>query len=290
MESLDGVFRASLNFTSKCNMGCQYCYIPFSRDTVDAVVVERVLSRLFDIGVCSITIGGGDPLQYPFLIDALPAVRSSFNFIQLDSNLIRLDSHAADTIVRNVDLVGVPLDGPNAQSHGQMRSSPDHFGQVMEAIKLLDHRVSVKINSVLSVRNYQTFLELSDIVAEIEPLIWAIYQFWPIGDRARRFALRFILEDAKYREIVELIRNRHPRQTIESGESAERAGSYFFVNHNGLVYATDPHDQDKYVWLGSVFDADIVKRWLSVALLEKNKSRISERLKIVSSLRPISRD
>jgi len=52
--------RIVLNFAHRCNMRCEWCYVPFGgelRNTPAARIIERALQ----IGFKVLTLGGGDP-------------------------------------------------------------------------------------------------------------------------------------------------------------------------------------------------------------------------------------
>lgn len=78
--------RVSFNFLAKCNMQCEYCYIPFGGTETDPALWLAIVDRLHSVGVRSVTFGGGDPFKYRGFRELLTQSRSLFEFIQVDTN------------------------------------------------------------------------------------------------------------------------------------------------------------------------------------------------------------
>lgn len=277
------LFRASFNFADKCNLGCKFCYIPFSRSPVREKEVRRVLERLIGLGVRTITIGGGDPLMYGFIPDVVSDIRPSLSFLQLDSNLVTLTKQVVDAISPFVDVLGVPLDGSRSSVHDYMRSAPGHFDTVLDALSLLGSAIPLKVNTVLSGVNQDDLPHLAMLVGDLNPRLWSIYQFWPIGARASRFAKRFTLSADSYTALVNALLLNFPSLPIEPGLISDRNDSYFFVTHSGDAYCVSDFDPNTYHFLGSVFDDDILQKWVTKSSAHKQPTRILQRINAVNS-------
>ncbi len=179
--------RAVLNFTHKCALACEWCYVPFGTPAAERDVVKRIVDRLSFFGFLQLTLGGGDPFQYSFLPEIAIAARKAGLFVQIDTHgKSMVPNHLNERTLREaVQLVGLPLDGPTADDHDRMRSSPGHFDLLMRRFAWLKAiGTPVKINSMISAQNCGTLAALASVVSDLSPVRWSIYEFWPLGPAA----------------------------------------------------------------------------------------------------------
>lgn len=278
------LFRASFNFTSKCNLACRFCYIPFDEHAADAAISLEVVTRLVELGVRSITFGGGDPLKHPPIIELLTHARTAgVPHIQIDTNALGWASkHLLDRVAGIVDVVGLPLDGATPEMHGVMRSHARSWADSVSAAIFLQSRVDLKINTVVGAPNIEHLYAMTTLVGQLAPRIWSLYEFWAIGPIAQKHTLQFSLRPEQFALAAQEIRQALVSSDIEVEISSieERSPSYFLVTDTGAAYAVDPTERTRYVHLGSVFDKGILARWADVADTERNRSRTASRFGI----------
>jgi len=259
-------------------MACSYCYVPFNDSKVTEREALRVIHAIRELGPRSVTLSGGDPFMYPFLPRLLAEVDDGERFIQIDTNAKSMRPRDISILNERVDLLGLPLDGSTTKCHGEMRDDPKHFAVVLGWLdRLHSEPVKIKINTVLSKFNEADMLALGCLLAERGIQRWSTYQFWPM-EEGQKNALRFAMETSRYQDLVSTLRTSYPEIRIEDASIENRDGTYFFVTHGGLVYTVDPSDYRLYLQLGSIFESDIVDRWLQVANDVKQGQRIQERI------------
>lgn len=280
-DSESPLFRASFNFTSKCNLSCRFCYIPFDSHTTDDQISMRVVARLAELGAKSITFGGGDPLKYQSLVKLLVHAREvGISHIQVDTNALGWSSkELLSQVGELVNVVGLPLDGPTPEVHAAMRSHRRSWADSISAAVFLKGRTAVKINTVVGAPNIGSLSDLANMVNWISPQIWSIYEFWEVGRIAQENSQLYALNGSEFVAAAESIRSMFDvaETYVEVGRVDERSPSYFFVTDTGSVYAIDPYDSSKYSDLGSVFDDKILERWLRVADADRNFKRTAQR-------------
>src|SRR4051794_16610 len=108
LESVDGVLDFLwLELTNRCNLRCVHCYTesdPWSGDgdVLSAEDYEDVMRQAYERGCRKIQLIGGEPqLNRSFKRLLRRSVDSGFQFIEVFSNLTRLDDEAVEFSARN---------------------------------------------------------------------------------------------------------------------------------------------------------------------------------------------
>lgn len=272
------LYRVVLNFTSRCSMVCPYCYVPFDYSTVNPVQLAQVVESVLQLKPETLTIGGGDPFSYALVDEILRQCRRAHVFVQVDTNGRGLEKKHVPAIVECVDLLGLPLDGPDARTHGTMRGDTTHFSLVEGWIKtLVDLGVPLKVNSVISRVNIDSIPDLGLYLRALGVRKWSLYQFWPM-ERGLEHVERFHLDTDVFLKMAQSVSASCPDMRVEVGSITRRRSDYLFVTHNGSMYTIDPNDITKYLSLGSVFRPEDVERIPDFIDFEAQKSRILERM------------
>jgi MoaA/NifB/PqqE/SkfB family radical SAM enzyme len=256
-------FRAILNFTHKCAMSCEWCYVPFGSPSANGDVVNRVISRIADLGFTNLTIGGGDPFQYSFISKTLRHARSVNLFVHIDTHGKSLHQSVAnlELIEETVDLLGLPLDGSKSQLHDQMRNTLNHFDLVCRRIEWLRPLLSlIKINTVVSAVNAQDMLELGELIKTIAPTRWSLYQYWPLGPAAG-VESKYSISNVEFAKVTSILHKamRDGKPSIEVNHRESRRGTYPIIDHDGNVFVHRKFPLDEFAFLGSIFDSNILQ-------------------------------
>lgn len=107
--------RLSIELTNACDKACPFCYnhsnpAGHTRWTADDVVELAVDCAAH--GVQAVSLGGGEPLQYPGLFEILDRL-SGVVFRSFTTNGLRLDEHIDDVVRSRPDKVHVSLHFPD---------------------------------------------------------------------------------------------------------------------------------------------------------------------------------
>lgn len=253
--------RVVLNFTHKCALNCEWCYVPFGSSKAEPETVLAVVSRIADLGFTSITLGGGDPFQYSFIQSVIRLADSLRLSVHVDTHgrSLRQTAMNAEVITECVDLIGLPLDGSSAAIHDLMRGYIGHFDLLLRRLDwLAELGVRVKINTMISSQNISDLPALAHLVSALGPWGWSIYQFWPLGPaypladkhevQADEFARRAEEAGAIVREGGSTI--------VEVSQQLRRRSTYPLVYHDGSVNLHSESHPNNLERIGSIFDDD----------------------------------
>ena len=84
---------ASLEITRRCNAACRYCYLPDEKETpeISTAQVKLAIDKLFDAGILSIGITGGEPMLRQDFNELLEYIlQKGFYFVSLLTNGVLL--------------------------------------------------------------------------------------------------------------------------------------------------------------------------------------------------------
>lgn len=233
--------------------------MPFNTPKADQRVVLAVVERVADLGFSSITLGGGDPFQYPF-------IRGVIMLAKMQGLNVHVDTHGrsltptilnAEVMTTSVDLLGLPLDGPNAAIHDSMRGSLGHFDLVLRRFAWLQSLgVTVKINTMISGQNLGELTALAMLVHRLAPSRWSIYQFWPLGP-AGEVSLIHSVDQSSFisfaRDAKRLVEG-NGVTAVEISEERDRHTTYPLIYHDGSVQVHSHDDLNAIITICSIFD------------------------------------
>ena len=133
--------------TNACNHNCWYCAYKADnlqlgknmrqRDHIPKEKMKEIIEDLEEMDVKAVTFtGGGEPFNYPYLLDAVKLlVRSKIAFACL-TNGSRLDGELAEIFAQKAKWVRISADGWDDESYSSYRNVPKgEFAKVMANIQ-----------------------------------------------------------------------------------------------------------------------------------------------------------
>lgn len=251
--------RVVLNFSHRCALHCEWCYVPFETPRAERRVVEALVDRVASLGFRTITFGGGDPFQYSYIGDLVRSAKAAGLYVHIDTHGKSLtgSQRTESLLVEAVDLVGLPLDGPTSKVHDCMRSSPGHFDVVMKRLRWLKRLdVRVKVNTIVSRRNVNSLLDLATSIQSLAPWRWSLYQYMPLGPGAAVAPIH-AMDAADFESAVTSVSARLGSQAqglLEFADKDKRRSTYPIVHHDGTVFVHSSLDAGAMVPLCSIFE------------------------------------
>lgn len=260
MNHIEPPTRAIINFTKKCALSCEWCYVPFGSQSISKDLLSSVVKRLGDLGFDSVTFGGGDPFQFKHLESIIKEAKEIGLFVHVDTHAITLleNQKNASLLESYVDLLGLPLDGSNGEVHDLMRGAIGHHKLIMSRLDWLrEYRISIKINTIVSSVNVSDMRGLGKLISSLNPDRWSIYQYWPVGP-AKKAASENAIDVNQFRESIRTLNLKEFNNTVIEVNTAEsRRKTYPILNHLGEVYVHHEYPVDDFEFVGQIFDADI---------------------------------
>ena len=223
MNGIESPKRAIINFTKKCALNCEWCYVPFDSRPISKELLSSVVERLSDLGFDSVTFGGGDPFQFKHIDLSIKLAKDLGLFVHVDTHAITLMENQENSSLLDgcVDLLGLPLDGATSEVHDLMRGSSGHYELIMRRLAWLrELNISLKINTIVSSVNVSELSKLGNLISTLHPDRWSIYQYWPVGP-AVKGATRNELDLDRFQDAIRTIDMKRCKNTVIEVNTAE---------------------------------------------------------------------
>lgn len=176
--------------TRACLLSCGHCRaeavpepLPGELDQAEAL---RFLEGLTGFGrpLPVLVLTGGDVLMRPDLLQLVSAARGLGLPVAISPSVTpRLEPGVLLALrERGVKVASLSLDGASARSHDTLRGVPGHFGQTLEALRLLrSYGFTVQVNTVVTRDNVQELPEVLAISKAAGASIWEVFFLVRVG-------------------------------------------------------------------------------------------------------------
>ena len=129
------------------------------------------LIRIFrSWNVRTLTLAGGNPLLYPYLVQVLEMARSAGIGVAIVTEGLRMPPDILRRIGELTSWIRFSLDGPTAEIHDDIRSSPGLFDAVVDCIQSLRPHADLRIglNCVVQRRNVKHLSGVIDLAERLQ--------------------------------------------------------------------------------------------------------------------------
>jgi len=162
--------KALLQITERCNLHCAHCFMSagnYGDDMSSGNIRNRIIPKLKECKVISVTLTGGEPFVHPDIIEMVYLLRNADIKVSICTNgtLISQDQIEMLAKIGNVHL-NVSLDGFRAESHGKFRGDKTSFVKTIETIRRLGqhrllHGLLVTPNNLAEITEYAELCEFA---------------------------------------------------------------------------------------------------------------------------------
>jgi MoaA/NifB/PqqE/SkfB family radical SAM enzyme len=252
--------RVIINFTKKCALNCEWCYVPFDKKDISGERLVSVIERVSELGFSSVTFGGGDPFQFRDLASAIIKAKKLGLFVHVDTHAITLSKSKENSYLLDnyIDLIGLPLDGSTDKVHDLMRDRIGHYDLIIDKLAWLrNHEVLIKLNTMVSSVNEFDLANLGKLVQKIHPDRWSIYQYWAVGPAVKAQSNHMLEHDAFLESVRRLNSKAIDGVVVEINTSESRRGTYPILNHLGEVHFHHEYPTNEFKYVGSIFEREI---------------------------------
>lgn len=251
-------FIIDFQVTKRCNLNCQFCCgADKNKNDVDTDVIKKVIDKLTLAGVDRIVLTGGEPLIRNDIDEIIKYIRNKKINIYLSTNGYFLEQHL-DTIVKNVDCIGLPLDGYYSNTSVQMTRKYNQKVITLnsiELIKKMNPNIIVKVGTVVSKINIAELHMLGNLLfnsESISPDVWRLYQFTPLGV-GKINSEKFEISDSEFLKTVEYLKRKFAGYNIGSLSNDESNDTYVFIAPNMDIVCLTNND---YITVGNVIEME----------------------------------
>lgn len=229
-------YPADWRITSRCTLACDFCYGPVP-GTDPAQLRSSIARSLLESSAGVVTFCGGEPLLVKEVAQYAEQMQRAGKQTVLNTNGQLLSRRIDEGMPLAFNIVGLSLDGSRAAIHKEMRGERADFQAVIDAAKIIGSRpdVTLKLATVVSSVNRHDIVAMADLVGQLQPDIWRLYQYVPIGPYNRGRS-RHEIPERDFLEIAEAATAAvAPVQVFASTASAQGPGC-LIVSMDGTVF------------------------------------------------------
>ena len=239
------IVAVNYHFTRKCNYSCGFCFHTAKTSHVEPLETAlKIIRMLRDKGCDKINFAGGEPFlpQYRSLLGEMvkfAKLECEFPSVSIISNGVYVTKEWFLTYGKFVDILGISCDSCNEKVNEIIgRGKGNHIPHVRRAAALC-HQFGVlfKMNTVVNQYNWDE--NMSELVAELRPFRWKIFQVLPLeGENTGANSLRnvhsFLISSDQFETFVEKHRKALENPSIMKVESNDvMQASYILVDEYG---------------------------------------------------------
>lgn len=229
----------------RCNFRCTYCmpadslqgrgvFLPLEKLLTDHEIVDLVRAFV-DLGVKKLRITGGEPLLrpgLPALVEQLAAI-PGLGDIALTTNGVMLTRLAGDLADAGLDRITVSLDTLDREVLAEMSGGKAKLDDILDGIRAAESAGfdRLKINTVVQKGvNDHTVMDLVEYFRGT-PHRLRLIEYMDVGN-SNDWSQNDVVPNAEW---VKMIGQKWPLKPIESGNPAETARRYEYLDGQGEI-------------------------------------------------------
>lgn len=265
------------NITCRCNEKCKFCFRETGLAELSHAEQLKVIDAIAASGIVKLTFAGGEPLLVSGIEDLILYAKSKGLMVSMTTNSTLINKERCDFLLENLDWLTLSLDGANDEIQSLMTRNGKHATKVKQILEYAssyeNKRCRIKINTVVSNKNYKYIADIADIVRKYNVERWKLMQFTPLRSYAVASQAEFEISRENFTDAFQVAQNcLGNRQSIVGAhycDDIEQA--HFIALANGDVRIAHNHQEQI---LGNLLHDDISDIWMQGAY---NRDRHNER-------------
>lgn len=244
--------KVNLHILERCNFHCKGCFAHFENEkTKDFYFWKQVLDNLKSSNMVSaVNFAGGEPLLHRGLAELIKYARGLGFKVSVITNGFYVNQKWLDENVDYLDCLGFSLDSLDESTSialGRCTRANEVFGadrlaKVCEYIRANGFKTKIKINTVVSRKNYRE--KFVHKIADLEIDRWKLLKL-KVFDNGKHCNSMLDINDEEFEYFVE--NNQYKNAVVEKS----MVNSYLMVDANGNLVDNSDYD---YKVVGSAFD------------------------------------
>ncbi len=152
-----------LYITDGCNSRCVTCDIwKLPRRNIDVALVGRLAAEFPRLGVKSVLLSGGEPMQHPEWPRIAQILRTAGVKVMMLTNGLALKK-LAQQVIENIDQLTVSLDGATPETYRAIRGV-DALPVILEGMRTVaEGGISITTRTTVQQRNFRELPEIVDV-------------------------------------------------------------------------------------------------------------------------------
>ncbi len=256
--------------TRACELACRHCRasaiahpLPGELTTDEGMRFLRSLTG-FGRPYPVVVFTGGDVLMRPDLLPLLELAAGLGLHVALSPSVTpRLEPEILTKLrAAGVKVASLSLDGASPETHEGLRGIRGHFGETLEALRLLTaHGFTVQLNTVVRPENVLELPDIAALVRDVGASIWEVFFLIRVGRGVELAELtpdqnedvcHFLLDASRYGFVVRTVEAPFFRRVVASrGAEAPAAPGALYESLAGRLRTllgappNEPHAQTK---------------------------------------------
>lgn len=233
-----GIIKVHWECWSECNLPCSFCYRT-KGTALSTDEAQKLIAAVKASGADTIVFAGGDPSIRPDICILFEYAKTQNLRVEIQTNAHHTPRQFLETL-KNTDLVGLSLDGPDSFTHDQFRDKPGNFERVLKLAGFLENNgVRTIVRTVVSKRNYQNVVKIGELLERRQNIVrWSLLEFSAVGEGYIN-RQNYSVDRESFQKVAADVKShfRGPAQVDVYGADA-KVGTYALITPSGLVYGT----------------------------------------------------
>ncbi|MDE5832858.1 MAG: radical SAM protein, partial [Desulfovibrio sp.] len=173
--------------TRSCNLACKHCRAeahpePYEGE-LTTIEAKRLIDSCVELGNPLIIFTGGDPMTRPDVYELVGYASSKGLDCAFAPNGTLIDErNVLDIKNCGVKRCSISIDGPDAETHDNLRGQQGAFDASIRGIELLKKQnIPFQINTTVTKNNLAYFKDIFDLCQRLGAVAWHIFLLVPMG-------------------------------------------------------------------------------------------------------------
>jgi radical S-adenosyl methionine domain-containing protein 2 len=232
----------NFHITSFCNMRCKFCFATFQDIEKTSLSLKEQI-EIIDLcsaaGIQKLNFAGGEPTWVKHLPALLKYAKDRGLITSIISNGSRFgDEQYLGSILENLDILGVSIDSPYADTHKAMGRFDKRHEDVNNQLEWLTMARNagclVKVNTVVSKYNWQE--DLTDIIREINPMRWKVFQALRVEGQNDVKSQDYLVSYSEFENFIQRHQTSIGSVPMIVEDNQLMTGSYLMISPDGRFY------------------------------------------------------
>lgn len=174
LERNQMIYSFHLDLTSQCNECCVHCYHSFDqyekKKELNLNEIFSVIDNIYDIGVFSLVISGGEALLRPDVWDIFKYIQEKHMRVTLYTNGLAIDESVAKNLkLFNIALVSISLYSYDANTHDGITQVKGSYIKTINAIELLKSLgMDVELKCIILKQNFRDISKIRKLAEKYQ--------------------------------------------------------------------------------------------------------------------------